>query len=355
MKELLELVSKVILLQILIVYICELRPTLLLSNKNSLLIRTISRRFIRAVIKHFPKFNPLLMQTNNQNKFLFLILWQIFCFCCMDPLIAQPSNFKITGTGGGGAMFRPSISPYNDQLMFVSSDLTAGLRSEDGGKFWTTTPWQDLTAWTGTQVQFSSADTCYAIGLKFREGIGYPAVSTDQGKHWNPITSPNPDGILTLWVEPKKGGRLLASDWGNLYLSTDQGTTWKTVYTDPASNLYVGGVVWNGPTILVGTVYGLITSLNGGNTFAPQIIPGWPAGLGMASFTGAIEGGAITLCAVGCNSADLYPTVQAYEYTSGYVNIFICGYEDPNRVWYSPTLNAPDCQFAFCGMSNVHA
>ena len=46
---------------------------------------------------------------------------------------ARPGNFQITGPGGGGAMFHPTISPHDVNTVLVACDMTGSYISHDGG------------------------------------------------------------------------------------------------------------------------------------------------------------------------------------------------------------------------------
>lgn len=45
-------------------------------------------------------------------------------------------EWAYTGAGGGGAMFNPAVSPHNDQMAFVSCDMTGSFVTYNGGESW---------------------------------------------------------------------------------------------------------------------------------------------------------------------------------------------------------------------------
>jgi photosystem II stability/assembly factor-like uncharacterized protein len=48
----------------------------------------------------------------------------------------RPGDFEIVGPGGGGAMFRPVVSPHDPNTVLVACDMTGAYITHDGGKSW---------------------------------------------------------------------------------------------------------------------------------------------------------------------------------------------------------------------------
>jgi photosystem II stability/assembly factor-like uncharacterized protein len=48
----------------------------------------------------------------------------------------RPGDFKIVGPGGGGAMFRPQVSPHDPNTVLVACDMTGAYITHDGGQSW---------------------------------------------------------------------------------------------------------------------------------------------------------------------------------------------------------------------------
>ncbi len=57
----------------------------------------------------------------------------LFCLACFA---ARPGNFQVTGPGGGGAQYNPTISPHDPNTVLVSCDMTGAYITHDGGKSW---------------------------------------------------------------------------------------------------------------------------------------------------------------------------------------------------------------------------
>jgi len=51
-----------------------------------------------------------------------------------EQLRPQEGAWKSVGLSGGGAMFTPSISPHDPNLIFINCDMSCGFRSTDGGR-----------------------------------------------------------------------------------------------------------------------------------------------------------------------------------------------------------------------------
>src|SRR5262245_3472568 len=47
-----------------------------------------------------------------------------------------PNAFTPVGVGGGGALFSPSINPFNPNEMFISSDMGQVFHTTDAGATW---------------------------------------------------------------------------------------------------------------------------------------------------------------------------------------------------------------------------
>ena len=48
----------------------------------------------------------------------------------------RPGDFKVIGPGGGGAMFRPTVSPHDPNTALIACDMTGAYITHDGGKSW---------------------------------------------------------------------------------------------------------------------------------------------------------------------------------------------------------------------------
>jgi photosystem II stability/assembly factor-like uncharacterized protein len=67
---------------------------------------------------------------------LLLGLFLLLTLATTAALAQRPGDFKIVGPGGGGAMFRPVVSPHDPNTVLVACDMTGAYITHDGGKSW---------------------------------------------------------------------------------------------------------------------------------------------------------------------------------------------------------------------------
>lgn len=231
------------------------------------------------------------------------------------PSIAQPSTWQNKGIGGGGALFAPSISPLNPQEIYLQCDMTEVFHTTTGGDNWSQVHYKELIS-TGGQhtVEFTNdPDILYTVNLDFLTDERFPVKSTDGGLTWSPLPA-DPTGADAWFIsaDPNSSSRLLISSYSELFISTNGGTSFQSVY-DLGSDFLIAGVFWNGSSIFVGTNIGLLVSTDGGTTFNLDGASGIPAGEGFISLTGASDGTTTRLMGTTASQADLYPGVNALD------------------------------------------
>lgn len=176
-----------------------------------------------------------------------LILSVILCLAKSDgSFLDVPFHSEPLGLGGGGAMYRPVISPHNPNLMFVSCDMGGFYRSGDGGKTWTMIDGRQMSGSPDTPVAFHPTDpnTIYAYGF------GALRISTDGGITWRPLTDNPPwrdNQVIAIGTDLEDPNLMLVGTEGSAYRSTDGGKTWRICkgvrgrvvgfYIDPTSPL----------------------------------------------------------------------------------------------------------------------
>ena len=109
---------------------------------------------------------PLLRRNLPFKVFFFYSL-----FACTLYSLAQPVIFENKGICGGGATTQPSISPFNDQLYYLTSDMSPIFKTVNAGTEWNQIPYYELTgAGQHTKVEFTAdSNILYSFGY-----TGYP-------------------------------------------------------------------------------------------------------------------------------------------------------------------------------------
>jgi photosystem II stability/assembly factor-like uncharacterized protein len=142
----------------------------------------------------------------------------------MQAVSLAASGFEVTGLGGAGGMYTPTISPVDHRLMFLSCDMGGVYRSADAGGTWQLLPYQQIDHALGCRPAFAG-DRIYWIS-----GTGSLKVSRDQGLTWISI---GPDrhpwsSAITRLAAGQPASLLVGTDKG-VWFSPDDGRNWKAV------------------------------------------------------------------------------------------------------------------------------
>jgi photosystem II stability/assembly factor-like uncharacterized protein len=131
-------------------------------------------------------------------------------------------------------IFAAGESPYEKDFMVAGSDDGLVHVTRDGGKNWTKVSVADMPEWTMVNsVEFDPfvKGGIYIAGTRYKLGDYKPYLYTskDYGKTWTRIT----DGIdaehftRVLRADPKRQGLLYAGTEFGMYISFDDGASWK--------------------------------------------------------------------------------------------------------------------------------
>ncbi len=218
----------------------------------------------------------------------------LFGPCSMSPNICSAQGWEQRGIGGGGALFSPTISPFDGNQLYMATDLGGVYRSENFGAKWETVPFTQLRGGIETQVRFTSdPNVLYSTRRGNFQALRLPVRSNDGGQTFSPLASnPTNGNAYSVQVDPNNTERLLISDQNSLYYSSNGGSSFSNVYTttDLTNGLHVAGAFWDGDDIYVGTSSGLLTSSNGGINFGVDTASGIPSNEAFVSFSGAKTG-----------------------------------------------------------------
>lgn len=218
-------------------------------------------------------------------------------------LQAQPMHWEPAGIGGGGAMFNPSVSPFDSKEYYLTSDMSGIFHSTDRGGNWEVLPFSELMTQThNARVNFTSdPNILYSTGYTGWPEPHQPLISKDGGKMWSVLPSdPTGGNAVYLYADPNRSDRLIVTDRYNVYLSGDSGKSFSKAYTtNNSGGIHIGGVFWDGQNIFVGTNLGLLVSKDSGSSFKiEQYADQLADSQGMLSFTGAKAGGKTILFCV---------------------------------------------------------
>ncbi len=207
-------------------------------------------------------------------------------------LQAQPLKWNNSGISGGSALFYPSFSPFNSDVIYMASDLTGMFFTENGGENWDLVPFTELRATTLSKMYFTShPDTLFTLNNDYRNVRQFVYRSDDGGKTWHPIgQDPTQGETLYLLVDPDRTQRLIISDYHKLYFSNDGGNSFKEAY-QADDNIYLGGVYWENDSIYIGSNDGLLRSIDGGGTFSKMPVENLEQDMGILSLSGIKENG----------------------------------------------------------------
>ncbi len=93
---------------------------------------------------------------------------------------AAGETWQVTGMGGAGGMYTPTISPFDSKLMFLSCDMSGTYRSTDGGKNWELIHYKQIRSTLGRRPAFAKDMVFWAEESNLK-------VSKDNGLTWMPV------------------------------------------------------------------------------------------------------------------------------------------------------------------------
>ena len=221
-------------------------------------------------------------------------------FATSFVLAQAPTSFTSRGIGGGGALFSPSINPFNHNEIYLGCDMSDLFHSTDQGQHWACQNFTSVQGGHDSYVSFSDSGIYYTVSCPSPNGNDeiIPLKSIDGGQTWNAVsgnpypTAPNGD-ILRLIADYNLPSHVVIADYGTIYFSQDGGTTFHQIHTclNNGAGNHIAGVFFDASNIYIGTNDGLIYSTDGGTTFNTMTASGFGASESMLSFAGARQNG----------------------------------------------------------------
>ncbi|HND51784.1 MAG TPA: Calx-beta domain-containing protein, partial [Pirellulaceae bacterium] len=267
--------------------------------------------------------------------------------------MAAPDQWIQRGASGGGVFLEPAFSPHNPAEFYVSTDMGQAFHTKDFGNSWDFSSFLELqVSGKVSGVQFTS-DPATLFALDTVSSIApRPTRSIDGGQTWSAAGSPgfasnwNPaDNAWRMFVDVNSPGRLIVGTQNKIYLSSDGGQTFTSIYSyggvvnlQQRQGLHLAGAVWAGNTLYVGTNAGLLVSSGGGPlvplTANGQAVGGIPANEAIFSFAGASSGGVTRLWAVTADPTTMQTPVQPNQPYSSYRKVYSL---DVGQAAWTPT------------------
>jgi len=245
------------------------------------------------------------------------------------------------------------IDPQNPSTIYAGTWYSGVVKSTDGGANWT----QSNSGLPNSYVSALALDvqnprTLYAGILLTKESRSTLFKSTDGGGTWNSTALTVDRALILLTIDVQNPGTVyvwstpFVNNSGGLWKSIDGGTSWEDLSNGLPSRVYAVAVDQKKPTtIYAGTDLGVITSVNGGESW----------GL-LTSATGStqllVTGPDATLYAGGPGglfaiSSALQPTVTAVTFdvsmvlTGGSYTATITGSNLNNNTYFDVQVRAP--------------
>jgi hypothetical protein len=251
--------------------------------------------------------------------------------------LSQPSSFTPKGIGGGGSLFFPTINPADDNEFYVSCDMSELFHSTDFGNTYSQIHYSKLQVFNTSTYEFTN-DPNIAYCNVNDGNSGYPVKTIDGGTTWNNMSAydiATYGNVYNMFANYNNPNQLLIGAYGDILFTNNGGTSFSLVKhaASIGAGLIIGGVFWDGNNIYIGTNDGLITSSNGGGTFAVQTTTGITSGQEMWSFTGAKNGSTTRFTCITANTADVYNGVMPWDYYTFAKGIYTM--DNDNGTWIS--------------------
>ena len=155
-----------------------------------------------------------------------------------DPKTLKSSGGPITKDNTGveyyGTIFAAAESSYEKDLIWTGSDDGLVHITKDGGKNWQNVTPKIMPEWmmiNCIEIDPFTKGGAYITGTKYKTGDYRPYIykTTDYGQTWKLIVNgiDNEDFTRAMRADPKRKGLLYAGTERGMYISFDDGTSWK--------------------------------------------------------------------------------------------------------------------------------
>ena len=246
-----------------------------------------------------------------------IILLVIFNLLYGILLYAQSPSWQTRGPGGGGSLFFPTINPANDNEFYIACDMSELFHSTDFGDHYTQIPFTKLQVSNTSTYEFTNNNNI-AYCIANNGDYNYGVHTIDGGNTWTGFSGePMPgEDVYVLKADYANPNRFIIDYYGAIYFSNNGGASFSLVKNaaNSGAGIIVGGVLFDGNNIYIGTNEGILFSSNGGTSFSMLSTSGIPSTESIFSFAGAKVGGVTRFFCITANSADIYNGVAPYDY-----------------------------------------
>ncbi len=241
---------------------------------------------------------------SNRSVFVSAVLFIVLFF---QNSVAQPLNWRVAGIGGGGAFFRPSLDPGNDNEYYVPTDMGSFFHTLDFGASYSELSFRQIIGGSLGVVRFTKdPQILYAIGTV--PSINKWSVtcykSTDRGVTWslpNGLKGQTSQALNATGVEVltdfENPDRLIFGTQSGLFYSSDGGNNFRDIgnaFKAPAGvEIYPCGCLFDNDTIYIGTNYGVLMSRDAGVDWKVLNLTGIPSGENIFGFAAAKQNGSV--------------------------------------------------------------
>ncbi|MDH5609791.1 MAG: glycosyl hydrolase, partial [Cyclobacteriaceae bacterium] len=156
-----------------------------------------------------------------------------------DPSKLGPSGGPITKDNTAveyySTIFATTESPYEEGIIWTGSDDGLVYVTRDGGKEWVNVTPKGMPEWNminSIDIDPFNKGGAYVAATRYKLGDYQPYLykTTDYGQTWKKITNGIDPGHFTrvLRADPNRKGLLYAGTEAGMYISFDDGVSWKT-------------------------------------------------------------------------------------------------------------------------------
>ncbi len=282
-------------------------------------------------------------------------IYFIFSALVINVLLnAQPASFSSRGIGGGGALFAAAINPTNTNEYYIACDMGELFHTANSGGLYDQVNFQQLIGGHNSKVCFtSSVGLLYSISYARNKVV--PMKSLNNGVSWQKLIG-NPDSTqetFSIDADYNNPNRVIISYYGDIYFSANGGNTFTSIHTaTTAAGNTMGGVVFDGNNIYIGTNDGVLVSTNGGGTWTTAVITGLPATDRIWSFAGARVGATTRFFCITADVSNLYVGIEGSDYFNYPTGVYSCDYGAGNWVPKMTGINTATAFPMFVGMAN---